>query len=527
MDNRSLHSGQYNNRARQSGVILLIVLVTVVFMTLAALTFMSLMQVEEQASRVLARRVQSKYLADSGVDYTRLFLSASPIEIHQKGGIWDNPEQFQGIPAAIDLNNLQFTGRFTVVSPSMNSDGIPEGYRFGVVDESTKINLNALPFFDKWTPGSARQLLLTLPNMTEEIADAILDWVDDDDEEREFGAEADFYSGLAPAYAPKNGPLDSLDELLLVRGVTPDLLFSLDTNRNGVLDTDETIGTAASSLDADQYLGWANYVTLFSKESNLNAEGLKRVNINGEDLDQLFDDLKSAFDDEWTNFILQYRINGPSSGPSEEDRLEGRVREAAQFPPDLGGSQEEDFRFASVVDLVDKWVSFEDDEGQPVFLMSPITTDTIGFTLQTGMKQLTVYEGDSIPGRINIMQAPRRVLEGIPGINSDLVEEIIQLREFELDDPTLLDLNRNYETWLLAEFVVDVETMRGLMPYICVGGDVYSAEVVGYFGDGIGTSRAESVIDTTTEVPRILFWRDKTRLEGSFSVEILGGQLSN
>jgi len=183
--------------------------------------------------------------------------------------------------------------------------------------------------------------------------------------------------------------------------------------------------------------------------------------------------------------------------------------------------------FASVVDLVDKWVSFEDDEGEPVFLMSPITTDTIGFTLQTGMKQLTVYEGDSIPGRINIMQAPRRVLEGIPGINSDLVEEIIQLREFELDDPTLLDLNRNYETWLLAEFVVDVETMRGLMPYICVGGDVYSAEVVGYFGDGIGTSRAESVIDTTTEVPRILFWRDKTRLEGSFSVEILGGQLSN
>jgi len=36
---------------RQSGVILLIVLVTVVFMTLASLTFMSLMQVEEQASQ--------------------------------------------------------------------------------------------------------------------------------------------------------------------------------------------------------------------------------------------------------------------------------------------------------------------------------------------------------------------------------------------------------------------------------------------------------------------------------------------
>jgi len=75
-------------------------------MTLASLTFMSLMQVEEQASRVLARRVQSKYLADSGVDYTRLFLSAARQDIHAKGGLWDNPTQFQAIPAAVDLNNL-------------------------------------------------------------------------------------------------------------------------------------------------------------------------------------------------------------------------------------------------------------------------------------------------------------------------------------------------------------------------------------------------------------------------------------
>ncbi len=514
-------------RQRQSGVLLLIVLVTVVFMTLAALTFMSLMQVEEQASRVLARRVQSKYLADSGVDYTRLFLSAARQDIHAKGGLWDNPTQFQAIPAAIDLNNLEFTGRFTVVAPAMNDDGIPEGYRFGLVDESSKINLNALPFFDKWTPGSARQILMSLPEMTEEIADSILDWVDEDNEEREFGTESGYYSGLTPAYAPKNGPLDSLDELLLVRGVTPELLFSLDTNRNGVLDTEETIDTNASSLDADQYLGWANYITLFSKESNLNDEGLKRVNINGEDLDQLNDDLKSAFNDQWTNFILQFRLHGPGNAPSEQDEEDGLVQEASAFPPDLGIEPEEDFRFASVVDLVNRWVNVENDDGQTVYLRSPITTETIGLSLLTGMKQLTVYEGESIPGRINIMQAPRRVLEGIPGLDTELIDTIIQVREFELDDPEFLDLNRNYETWLLTEFLVDVPTMQQLMPYICVGGDVYNAEVVGYFGDGIGTSRAEAVIDTTTEVPRILFWRDKTRLEGSFSVEILGGQLSN
>ena len=508
--------------AQRSGIVLLIVLVTVVVMTLAALTFMQLMQVEERAARVLARRVQSKYLADSGVDYTRLFLASNREEIFAKGGMWDNAEQFQAIPAAVDLNNLELTGRFSVVAPNMNDEGGPEGYRFGLVDEASKININALPYFDNWTPGSARELLLALPEMTEDIADAILDWVDQDDEERDFGAESGYYKGQSPAYEAKNGPLDSLDELLLVRGVTPELLFGLDINRNGVLDTDELLNTNASAFDADQYLGWANFITLFSKESNLNDEGLKRININGEDLDQLVDDLKSSFSDEWTNFIVQYRINGPAAAPPGED---DNVVNAALGAPLLGDDTTGNFRFASVVDMVDQWVEGTNGDGESVFMLSPITVETMGLVLSTAMKNLTVYEGESIPGRINIMQAPRRVLEGIPGMTEELIDQIIQVREFELDDPEFLDLNRNYETWLLTEFLVDVTTMKSLMPFICVGGDVYGAEVVGYFGDGVATSRAEVVIDTTTEVPRILFWRDKTQLQGTFSVEILGGPL--
>ena len=78
-----------NLRRRNDGMLLIIVLVTVVMMTLAAYTFTSLMQVEFQSSRVLSRRVQSKYLADSGVDYVRLFLAAPRQDIHAKGGVWD------------------------------------------------------------------------------------------------------------------------------------------------------------------------------------------------------------------------------------------------------------------------------------------------------------------------------------------------------------------------------------------------------------------------------------------------------
>ncbi len=514
-----------DRRQNRDGVLLIIVLVTVVMMTLAAYTFTTLMQVELQASRVLSRRVQSKYLADSGVDYVRLFLAAQRQDIFAKGGLWDNVEMFQGVPASIDVNNLELVGRFAVVAPNLNEDAIPEGYRFGLVDESSKININALPFYDNWQPGSARQILMALPGMTEEIADSLLDWVDSDDDVRDFGTEGSYYQGLSPAYDVKNGPMDSLDEMLLVRDVTPELLFGLDVNRNGVLDDNETAGTNASSLDADMHLGWANYITLFSKESNLNGEGLVRININGTDLDLLHDDLRSAFNDEWTNYILQYRINGPSSStPDPEGDV---IQSAAEVPFELTGGEQGTFTFGSVVDLVETYVEIENEEGGVVFLRSPINIETLGISMTTAMKSLTVYEGDSIPGRINIMQAPRRTLEGIPGMDLELIDRIIQVREFELDDPDFLDINRNYETWLLTEFLVDLPTMRTLMPFICVGGDVYQAEVIGYFGDGVGTSRAEAIIDATEEIPKLVFWRDKTHLQGTFSVDVLGGDFGS
>ena len=64
------------------------------------------------------------------------------------------------------------------------------------------------------------------------VADAILDWIDPDDAPRPFGAEADYYQGLAVPYAPRNGVPQCLEELLLVRGVTRDLLFGADANFN-------------------------------------------------------------------------------------------------------------------------------------------------------------------------------------------------------------------------------------------------------------------------------------------------------
>ncbi len=339
MNSNHLTNRKLRQRRDRRGTLLIVVLVTIVILSLSAYTFTALMQTEEEAARLVTKRIQSKYLVDSGMDYVRLFLSNSDATIRAKGGRWDNAQVFQAIPVAVEQSNPRNIGYFSVITSSLDEEGQPEGSRFGLVDESSKINLNTLPYADLYAPGGGRALLMALPDMTEEVADAILDWLDADDEVREYGTESAYYTSESPAYEAKNGPMDSLDELLLVRGVTPQLLFGLDTNRNGILDDDEAAMGEVSSNDADMYLGWANYMTLYSNESNLTGEGLPRININADDIEQLYDDLKSAFNDEWANYIIYYRCAEPQPSTDPPDSASAVVQKASLLIPDFSALQ--------------------------------------------------------------------------------------------------------------------------------------------------------------------------------------------
>jgi type II secretory pathway component PulK len=68
------------------------------------------------------------------------------------------------------------------------------------------------------------------------VSDSILDWRDTDDSPRVAGAESDYYQGLNPPYYAKNAPFDNLAELLLVKGVTPEMYW-------GISATNHTPGT--------------------------------------------------------------------------------------------------------------------------------------------------------------------------------------------------------------------------------------------------------------------------------------------
>ena len=100
-----------------------------------------------------------------------------------------------------------------------------------IEDEERKININRLVLANGNTPDEQRlavfRRLLDILGIDSTLADAVVDWLDRDDTPRVGGAESPYYLGLPYPYRAKNDLFDSVEELRLVRGVTPEVLDKL------------------------------------------------------------------------------------------------------------------------------------------------------------------------------------------------------------------------------------------------------------------------------------------------------------
>lgn len=120
----------------------------------------------------------------------------------------NNPDAFQNIPMG--------SGHFTV------SCGQNENLLFGACDESARISIN------KADEQLLDNLFITVdPTMGKEgamqIARAVIDWRDTDTNPLDQGAESDYYEKGKNPYPARNGDFQSVEELNMVRGVTPEI----------------------------------------------------------------------------------------------------------------------------------------------------------------------------------------------------------------------------------------------------------------------------------------------------------------
>lgn len=233
---------------RRAGNVLVLTLVLVLVMASMALLMARSIRVENTASANATADVRARQIAFGAGRAVLALGDALPGDAVEVAG-----------------------GSFWMLLPVYGGDD-PSVYHWGLIDESGKLNINS----------ATTDMLMKLPGMTAEIAAAIVDWRDTDEEPTDSGAEDEYYRMLPVAYRAKNRPFETVDELLLVRGVTPELLDGEDMNRNGVLDTNEDDGDASPPSDNhDGRLdpGWIELVTVVG--GLVPTEGLVNLNDGG------------------------------------------------------------------------------------------------------------------------------------------------------------------------------------------------------------------------------------------------------
>jgi hypothetical protein len=524
------------------GFFLILVLIVVAVATMAVYSFTELMLAYDDSAYLAADMVQARVNVESGTEMIRLVLSNPPESRVDMGGIYNNPQIFQAVVVSGGIDGTT-PSNFSVVAPGLDEMGMYGGLRFGLQNESARLNINTLSILednsaalmptlalageetdDVQADNIAVSLLMALPGMTEEIADAIMDWLDDDEEPRPYGAEIEYYSTLSTPYEPANGALQTVDELLLVKGVTPTLLFGADTNRNGVIDPDEQQRLGVG-IDTPGALGWSAYLTVHGTEANKTRAGIPRVNVNQDDMELLYDELAEALGNElYASYIVAYRIAGTSTSVTAALTGEQNTQAESGGPWSTDLIEQMDLTggggtgLNQILDLIDSTVTAGQGDNARSYT-SPFPGDPIAMAIYLPilMDVLTTQDSEVMPGRLNLNECPAELLFGIPLLSEETVEAILENREAESDD-----LNRQFETWPMVEGILTLEEMRLLLPLVTCGGDIYRAQIVGYFESSGASHRSEVIIDATTVNPKIVFWRDLGHLGRGFDLSVLG-----
>jgi hypothetical protein len=156
---------------------------------------------------------------------------------------------------------------------------------------------------------------------------------------------------------------------------------------------------------------------------------------------------------------------------------------------------------------------------EQVTITSPLENNPIAMALYLPMimDKLTAVTATVMPGRININEAPREILAGLPGMTEDILEALVEARGQSADNE-----NRKFETWPMVQGIISLEQMKIISPLITAGGDCMRVQSVGYFEQSAGFSRIEAVIDASGQLPVVVMYRKLDHLGRGFSQSTLG-----
>ena len=420
---------------RQAGSILMVTMWVVLVLAGLVLVFARSMRVEAIASVNYISALTTEEMTTGAVAFVQARLQEEDETLKLEG-----EDPYEAIPLG--------DGYFWLIRPNLEDD---DTLYFGIRDEASKLNLNT----------ASEEMLLKLPGMTSELADAIIDWRDEDDEVYNSGAEKEYYLLLDDPYYCKNDVFETVEEVLLVKGADQELLFGEDWNRNGILDDNENDADESEPSDNRNGTldrGFYDYVTVYSKTPNVDSNGDQRVDITSEDKTELQELLLEIMDETAMLGMLSYMRSMTFTSPLD-------------FYYKSGLTQEQ----------------FEQIE------------DKIGISSE-----------EVIDGMININTASKEVLMCLPGLEESDVDALIDKRD-DADTDSLL--------WVTE--ALDEGKGTAIGEYITTSSCRYSADIVGVSGNGRSYCRYKVVADTQDGGFEVLYWKSLKHLGWPLEEEIL------
>ena len=422
------------SRARHRGTVLIVTMWIVLVLAGLVLVFTHTVRVESIASANYRSKQEAEAAARGALELARAIAA----------GDAEGDELFEA--AAIGKTWSW------MLAPNLDED---TSASYGLIDLSGRVNINT----------ASQQMLLKLPGMTAELASAIVDWRDADDNVTPGGAESEYYLLLTEPYQCKNAPFETVAEVLLVKGATHEILFGEDRNQNGLLDTNENDGEGSAPDDnANGRLehGLSAYITVHTTEPNESDTGERLININRLP-NRRFSDL------------LREVVEGDRYFTVWDRALAGRpYQNVLQF-----------------------------------YTVSGLKRDEFGRMVG----QLTTTDARRISGRINVNVAPWQVLACLPELDQADAAALVSHREGGADLDSI--------AWVLDALPAEKATAIGL--HITVRSSQYAADVVTVAHDGRGYARRRAVIDTLEGTPRILAHHDLAGLGWPLDRRILIG----
>jgi len=418
---------------REKGFALMIVLWVVAIMGTFTLMYSSQTRLSLKVSRNAQDGAQARLLAEAGLHrfMAELMQDKNLTTSDNKNETWfSSSSYFYDVPMG--------NGIYRLTHPGLGEDAIQY---YGGVDECGKLNVNT----------ATREMLLQLPNATEEAVDSLLDWRDEDDEPEPFGAETPYYMSLAEPYRPKNGLIDTVDELLIIKSINLNLLYGEDTNMNGTLDVNENDG--AESMPADNSdgalnMGWRPYITAYSYAPNTDSTGQARININSAD--------EQALEENFGEILSRQEIQNIIS-------------------------EREDEAFESVAHVME--ADIDESKWRQI------------------VDRITVSEEQQLTGRVNLNTASQQVLQCLLPENPDIVQAIIEYRES--GNGPFQDLGGLLEVQGMNE-----DVLYELASLVSTKSSVFSARSTGYLQRTGAFKQIHAIIDRGEDTPKIMYWKE-------------------